>query len=173
MMTDVLSYAELIDGVPPQGAEVHRVTRDNGTVWYCLTMVPDPSGRENDVDWVSPLPDGRRFMRGYFLVDRNDPTQRERIFPDRAVWGDDRTQIFLFSGNVITAFGPGPAGWECRLPDADPEDFILFVFIYKGMLQCHAQHAHQRDKFGERVFNEYKIAIEDGRVCSKLLETAE
>jgi hypothetical protein len=179
-----MPYATLIDGAPPAGAEVHalpprgdssartiRITRRDGSTWYCVTPVRIGCLSNSGGEQVGPLPDGLRFNTGHFIVDRDDPRQAERMStPDRIERSAD--QLFFFSNTTITAYGPGTARWTCRLPDANPKDFVLFGTIHDGVLTCEARHEHLRDVDGDRVYILYRIATADGRILEQCLEAS-
>lgn len=186
-MTETAPYAVLVDGLPPVGAEIHmlfmrgepdanyrsiRVTRDNGSVWYCRAVVPSCGcASECGAPPVGPLPDGRHFTAGFSIVDRNDPKRAEWIgMVDRIEWSEDRGQVFLFAGNVVRAYGPGEARWSCRLPGAIPDDFMLFDFMHDGVLQVTARHETQHDAKGEPVFFKYSIDLADGSIRKQWLD---
>lgn len=180
------SYAVLLDGQPPAGSEMHtlpergepeqnyrtiKVTRDDGSVWYCRAFVPTLApGFVSGAPLVGPLPDGRHFSTGCRMVDRNDPQRSEWIGrPDRIECSRD--QVFYFCRSVIVAFGPASARWRCRLPDVDPKEFVLFDGIDKGVLQCRAQHETQRNVDGEPIFVIFRMDIADGRIIEQRVET--
>jgi hypothetical protein len=178
------SYAMLLDGQPPAGSEIHtlpergepsyrtiKVTRDDGSVWYCRAFVPTLApGFVSGAPLVGPLPDGRHFSTGCRMVDRNDPQRSEWIGPPDRIEGS-RDQVFYFCRSVITAFGPASARWRCQLPDVDPKEFVLFDGIDKGVLQCRAQHETQRNVDGEPIFVIFRIHVADGRILERRVET--
>ena len=186
MTTLATSFALLMDGAPPAGADVHTlpirvqwereqdyrtvaVTRTDGSRWSCRAVLPSRA-RVPATDKVAPLPDGRRFTTGYYAVDRDTPDRRDWIMaPFDIQWSPARDVVVFFEHDWIAGFGPGANAWTCRLPGADPDGFLLFDSLADGVLRCTAGQS-ETNQDGEKVYVSYQIEVASGTIKNQWID---
>jgi hypothetical protein len=186
---DDTSYAVLMDGAAPAGAEVHTlpvgltferehayrtiaVTRTDGARWYCRATLPGAVGSSVSLsDVVSAMPDGRHFCTGYFAVDRDAPSRFEWIMAPLDIrWSATRDAVFFFDSEFVVAYGQGGLMWKCQLPNADPKHFPLFDFISDSTVCCAARQRDLNDD-GEQVYMIYAIDRATGNIREQWAES--
>ena len=182
------NFAVLIDGLPPAGAEVHvlpnpvswerddsqrtiAVTRTDGSRWYCRAILPcRVNSRVPATDKAAPMPDGRHFSTGYYVVDRDDPAKFNLIMAPRDIaWSNARDVVFYVESDHVSAFGRAGFLWTCRLPGADPKDIPLVDHALSDRFQCTARQKHLNAD-GEMVFMSYVIDVASGAIARQWID---
>jgi hypothetical protein len=169
------NFVELLDVDPPPDAEVHtllrrpgwspdnrndyrtiKVTRTDGSTWLCRAIIPRFEAPITDI--ISPMPDGRTFCTGYYVVNRDDPKRSDWIMETLGIeWSEARDLVFFHEFVSIVAFGRNGLLWERDLPHADPKSFLLFDFISdKGAFHCGTRQ-RDKDADGNPVYAKYAI----------------